>query len=596
MTHYSSSIAQDTATDMPFFREKLTSEERSRYTDWVATQQTRTGKNLKKQVLLKVDGETLTVDNALTLRPGIWLMDPVIHLAVKGSKKFNDIINDRSVLFFPSWFLTTLYQLGSKYQDGVYNFKAVSKWSKKFLKGRSIQEIKTFLFFKNVGYSHWTCYALIVDHKVIEVFDSLGESTPDPILQGLYDWFETEMKAVGITLNRQEWHLNTNSPDTPTQKNGFDCGMYMLLNSLCVAQRLPLSLVTAERVTAGRALLLLHYIDTAAATTTTATATTTLAAATTTTPLDLTTPPKATDSASAVDLITPPKDNVLSEGAAALIELHSPTSQKTPNLSASTSEDSEEPMTFIKITDIEDITMRLETFDALPEWNRIKVLRPSDGLLPNKDPYPPSWDVDLARATLAASEQITKNFEKASPAASNPEFSDDASQGSGGGGMFGSDKITRTGQKPTDMSDEEIWQREFLKYLPRGLPMLTYGFHVDKHSRDTTNPIHCYCPCDRTTQAGTVAGNWRVICNLNNTLLEAEKYCCNKNKKLINKSARGFIQHVFDKQEHCPLHRILYTYLKELYRNYYGPGQLHIAFFSNNTGDYKAGKKPAKKG
>ena len=111
---------------------------------------------------------------------------------------------------------------------------------------------------------HWVVYAIFIDDKTIQEFDSLpsGKNGDVEVLEGLYTWLEIEMLNVGTILNKAEWQLLPSDSDTtPKQGNSDDCGIYMLLFAVCIAQGLPLALVSRKRVATARSLLILHFFE-----------------------------------------------------------------------------------------------------------------------------------------------------------------------------------------------------------------------------------------------------------------------------------------------------------------------------------------------
>jgi hypothetical protein len=68
------------------------------------------------------------------------------------------------------------------------------------------------------------------------------------------------MEIAGKPMNPKEWRLYTTRRDTPRQRED-DCGLYAVLFGMCVAMRLPLTLLSRGRIRAARFFLLLHLID-----------------------------------------------------------------------------------------------------------------------------------------------------------------------------------------------------------------------------------------------------------------------------------------------------------------------------------------------
>jgi Ulp1 family protease len=58
------------------------------------------------------------------------------------------------------------------------------------------------------------------------------------------------MEIKGKPMNRAEGRLYTTRQDTPPQSDQ-DCGLYAVMFGMCVAMRLPLSLVTKNMIKAS---------------------------------------------------------------------------------------------------------------------------------------------------------------------------------------------------------------------------------------------------------------------------------------------------------------------------------------------------------
>ncbi len=96
------------------------------------------------------------------------------------------------------------------------------------------------------------------------------------------------------------------------------------------------------------------------------------------------------------------------------------------------------------------------------------VLYPNNiTLLPLKRPNPPNWKATVASAVHRVRNTIQAQFRKTVP--KEETDSDDSDQ---------SDPILHQEQK-SPMSNDERTCLLVLQYLPRCLPMMTYGFNVD---------------------------------------------------------------------------------------------------------------------
>ena len=256
--------------DLRFFSETLNAEQVIRYNRILSvyTESKRLKMTISQEDLQKMatgKGEAVLLYHVWSLLPRNWVFDCVIHYVMKEMPTLLGTTNP-AVAFFSSFFFTKLFQEGQsddfgQGKEGDFNYKGVESWTKKRLT-QPIDKMKTLIFFRNQSNMHWVVYAIFIDDKTIQEFNSLpgGKNGDVEVLEGLYTWLEIEMLVAGTILNKAEWQLLPSDSDTtPKQRNSDDCGIFMLLFGVCIAQGLPLGLVSQERVATARSLLILHW-------------------------------------------------------------------------------------------------------------------------------------------------------------------------------------------------------------------------------------------------------------------------------------------------------------------------------------------------
>ena len=74
---------------------------------------------------------------------------------------------------------------------------------------------------------HWTVAVIHMTEKRIQFYDSMSGSG-DRYLEGLMQYLQDEhMAKKGCPLpDADEWELVESTPDTPQQRNGYDCGVF----------------------------------------------------------------------------------------------------------------------------------------------------------------------------------------------------------------------------------------------------------------------------------------------------------------------------------------------------------------------------------
>ncbi|CAA7017114.1 unnamed protein product [Microthlaspi erraticum] len=157
------------------------------------------------------------------LKPGQWLNDEVINLYLVLLKE-REAREPKKFLkchFFNTFFYTKLVNLKTG-----YNYGAVRRWtSVKKLGYYLIDCDKIFIpIHMNI---HWTLAVINIKDRKFQYLDSFKGREPK-ILDALARYFVDEVRdksEVGVDLSqwRQEF-----VQDLPEQRNGFDCGMFML--------------------------------------------------------------------------------------------------------------------------------------------------------------------------------------------------------------------------------------------------------------------------------------------------------------------------------------------------------------------------------
>ncbi len=77
----------------------------------------------------------------------------------------------------------------------------------------------------------------------------------------IYHWLHDSMQSEGQELISTDWCLYKSRDDNPLQGNGFDCGLFAVMLSLCIANDLPLNFVDQSIMERGRCQLWLHLMS-----------------------------------------------------------------------------------------------------------------------------------------------------------------------------------------------------------------------------------------------------------------------------------------------------------------------------------------------
>ncbi len=232
----------------------------SLYRSWVEEQEQRNIEDKDDLTLGKVEGEILTQSSLFSLSPGKWLTDAVIQASIQSILRLHPL--EPSVSFLPHFFFTKLMNEGHVNRDieGSYDYNNVRNWVKKRIEGKKVSDMSTLVMFQNQGRLHWVCYGVFLEKKIIQEFDSLGGGDVRALMN-IYHWLHDSMQSEGQELISTDWCLYKSRDDNPLQGNGFDCGLFAVMLSLCIANDLPLNFVDQSIMERGRCQLWLHLMS-----------------------------------------------------------------------------------------------------------------------------------------------------------------------------------------------------------------------------------------------------------------------------------------------------------------------------------------------
>ncbi len=232
----------------------------SLYRSWVEEQEQRNIEDKDDLTLGKVEGEILTQSSLFSLSPGKWLTDAVIQASIQSILRLHPL--EPSVSFLPHFFFTKLMNEGHANRDieGSYDYNNVRNWVKKRIEGKKVSDMSTLVMFQNQNHDHWVCYGVFLEKKIIQQFDSFGGGDV-MALMNIYHWLHDSMQSEGQELISTDWCLYKTRDDNPRQRNGWDCGLFAIMLSLCIANDLPLNFVDQSIMERGRCQLWLHLMS-----------------------------------------------------------------------------------------------------------------------------------------------------------------------------------------------------------------------------------------------------------------------------------------------------------------------------------------------
>jgi len=208
--------------------------------------------------MAQVENDIVVRDSMQRLRPGQWLNDEVIHYFLIMLAKRDEALSklDSSRLrchFFKSFFMTKILNEGHANADieGTYEYRNVKRWSKK-VPGKDIFKLDKIIFPINQSNAHWICGVVFMQEKRIQMYDSLGGSGRlyiDALFKYIQDEHQDKKKVPLPDID--EWKLVTTERACPSQRNGFDCGVFTCMFADFLSNDCPL-LFSQEHITQCR--------------------------------------------------------------------------------------------------------------------------------------------------------------------------------------------------------------------------------------------------------------------------------------------------------------------------------------------------------
>ncbi|KAL6927513.1 hypothetical protein ACO0SA_003812 [Hanseniaspora valbyensis] len=162
-----------------------------------------------------------------TLKPGQWLNSTIIEYFLKTL----EAENDKLVAFSP-FFITKLSN------DG---FNSVRRWLK--MKKKDIMNLDKILIPINLNENHWVCSMVDFRKKQIVYLDSMcnNKNRSSFIYLERIKEYVIKQSENKIGQDFEIKHL-----ECPQQNNGFDCGIFVLMNLLQLAKDFPFILTQKD--------------------------------------------------------------------------------------------------------------------------------------------------------------------------------------------------------------------------------------------------------------------------------------------------------------------------------------------------------------
>lgn len=181
--------------------------------------------NLHRQenaVLTNKDNIEVTLRDFKTLAPRRWLNDTVIEFFMHFIER-----ETPKTVAFNSYFYTNLSERG---------YQGVRRWMRR--KKVQIEDLDKIFVPVNLNESHWALCMVEIPSKTIIYVDSLSNG-PNAISFAILS--DVQNYVIEESKNTMGLDFTLKTVRCPQQPNGFDCGIYLCLNTLYLSQEVPLS-------------------------------------------------------------------------------------------------------------------------------------------------------------------------------------------------------------------------------------------------------------------------------------------------------------------------------------------------------------------
>jgi Ulp1 family protease len=175
------------------------------------------------------------------LMPGQWLNDENINFYMELLKARDALLCEKAKseggIRRPSHFFNSIF-MGFLNTGNDYNYGKVKRWTKKI--PTSIFDLRRIYCPINIRNTHWTLAVVHMDIKEIRYYDSMNGGGK-MYMASLLRWLKDEANdKLQKEYDTSDWKC-VPQVDIPQQHNGFDCGMFTILNCDFMSDDLPLT-------------------------------------------------------------------------------------------------------------------------------------------------------------------------------------------------------------------------------------------------------------------------------------------------------------------------------------------------------------------
>jgi hypothetical protein len=176
-----------------------------------------------------------------TIRPGELLLESVIdfymHCLRQRQNQVNEIKTGQRFFYY---FRTAISHFLNPNQP--YDYHQIRRWTQRNVPHNDLFKCDAVFFPWNVNHTHWILIVAFLKERTLQVFCSLG-NRHKAITRIVWRYLKDEYKDkhLGKELPDQEsWTFHYRTANSPQQRNGFDCGVFVCMTADFLSNGWPL--------------------------------------------------------------------------------------------------------------------------------------------------------------------------------------------------------------------------------------------------------------------------------------------------------------------------------------------------------------------
>ena len=186
-----------------------------------------------KKFVVKARNATVTEESLWRLDRGKWLNDEIMNYCITHIYTLFCFSQSRFRTFV---FPTTFMGMFIDPDKNQLNFSLATKMTEKLARGMNLFTFDHIVFVCNPKRMHWNFVVILPKEKVIENIDSFGEYDHKQTI-ACWFWLVRYCTEVNYHLEPSEWKIKHSRQSYYRQHDGYNCGLFTILNILALHHR-----------------------------------------------------------------------------------------------------------------------------------------------------------------------------------------------------------------------------------------------------------------------------------------------------------------------------------------------------------------------